>query len=314
MKNKILFLGITSTILTIAGILIAILLKGDFFIIFGAIIASLSAIIALAMFLYLFFKKGTSSNKIDYMPNIPNFENILAKAAVELLLNKTKDYSKEERENNKINGGFVLNFIQDAEKILSVFSLGTVKKTYYFQYKNGQLELLSKKALKRFAKDYPELLETNPEFVSKHTKKLSIEEILEIFDGEITNIKELSKNTNIEEIQQKYPFLPKDYLKFVQKYNMVDFGDERICIRGIINQPHNLPADELEFKKEFLSNYKEKFNVEDFFFIGDDENACYFAFSTKLNDTNLYMFDDEMDYLVTKFKSFTDFLNKKLNK
>ncbi len=131
----------------------------------------------------------------------------------------------------------------------------------------------------------------------------------------ITRIKHAPYNTvklsaeEIETIKQENPFLPESYVTFLTEIGLADLDWVDVGLND--KTPTNLDDDEVTYLKEILASYKD-YNLDDFYFIGVDCDATYYAFSKKDDDKKVYIFSNDASDIGT-YENFEEFLAGILN-
>ena len=113
----------------------------------------------------------------------------------------------------------------------------------------------------------------------------------------------------IETIKQENPFLPESYVTFLTEIGLADLDWVDVGLND--KTPTNLDDDEVTYLKEILASYKD-YNLDDFYFIGVDCDATYYAFSKKDDDKKVYIFSNDASDIGT-YENFEEFLAGILN-
>ena len=113
----------------------------------------------------------------------------------------------------------------------------------------------------------------------------------------------------VQAIKQANPFLPESYITFLREVGFADL--KWIDIGRNIKTPTNLYDTEITYMNEILADYKD-YNLDDYYFIGADSDASYYALSRKADDKKVYIFSNDATGIAT-YESFEKFLNEILN-
>ncbi len=113
----------------------------------------------------------------------------------------------------------------------------------------------------------------------------------------------------VRSIKQANPFLPDSYITFLKEVGFVDFN--WIDIGWNNKTPTNLDDFAIDGVKELFANYKD-LNMNDYYFIGIDNDDRHYAFSKKTDDKKVYVYSDNEPKFFS-YESFEEFVREILS-
>lgn len=140
-------------------------------------------------------------------------------------------------------------------------------------------------------------------------------ELAHDIDSLIDKVKRKRFNTievdeeEVQSIKQTNPFLPDSYLTFLKEVGFVDFN--WIDVGWNNKTPTNLDDYTIDGVKELFANYKD-LDMNDYYFIGIDNDDSHYAFSKSADDKKVYVFSENAPKFFS-YESFEEFIREILS-
>lgn len=138
--------------------------------------------------------------------------------------------------------------------------------------------------------------------------KHDIDSLLDKVKRKRFNTIEVDKE-EVRSIKQANPFLPDSYITFLKEVGFVDFN--WIDVGWNNKTPTNLDDYTIDGAKDIFANYKD-LDVNNYYFIGIDNDDRHYAFSRKADDRKVYVFSDNEPKNLS-YETFEEFVREILS-